>query len=55
MHSRARASGASTARFDRSARQATEPRAKQEAISALCHGLVVDSTFKRSENIAITR
>ena len=28
MHSRARASGASVARFDRPARQATEPRAK---------------------------
>ena len=55
MHSRARASGASAVRFDRPARQATEPRAKREAISALCHGLVVDSTFERSENIAITR
>ena len=51
----ARASGAGTARFDRSAWQATEPRAKREAISALCHGLVVDSTFERSENVAITR
>ena len=40
MHSRARASGASDARFDRPARQATEPRAKREAMSALCHGLV---------------
>ena len=55
MHSRARASGASAARFDRPARQATEPRAKREAMSALCHGLVVDSTFERSENVAITR
>ena len=55
MHSRARASDASAARFDRPARQATEPRAKREAISALCHGLVVDSTFERSENFAITR
>ena len=54
MHSRARASGASAARFDRPARQATEPRAKREAMSALCHGLVVDSTFERSENFAIT-
>ena len=35
--------------------QATEPRAKREATSALCHGLVVDSTFERSENFAITR
>ena len=43
------------ARFDRPARQATEPRAKREAMSALCHGLVVDSTFERSENVAITR
>ena len=34
--------------------QATEPRAKREAMSALCHGLVVDSTFERSENFAIT-
>ena len=33
MHSRARASGASAARFDRPARQATEPRAKREAMS----------------------
>ena len=55
MHSRARASGASAAHFDRPARQATEPRAKREAMSALCHGLVVDSTFERSENFAITR
>ena len=50
-----RASGASAARFDRPARQATEPRAKQEAMSALCHGLMVDSTFEQSENFAITR
>ena len=55
MHSRARASGASTVRFDRPARQATEPRAKREVMSALCHGLVVDSTFERSENVAITQ
>ena len=47
MHSRARASGASAAYFDRPARQATEPRAKREAMSALCHGLVVDSMFER--------
>ena len=53
MRSRARASGASAARFDRPARQATEPRAKREAMSALYHGLVVDSTFERSENVAI--
>ena len=37
------------------AQQATEPRAKREAMPALCHGLVVDSTFERSENFAITR
>ena len=55
MHSRTRASGASAAHFDRPARQATEPRAKREAISALCHGLVVDLTFERSENFTITR
>ena len=55
MHSRARASGASAARFDRPARQATEPRAKREAMSALCHGLVVDSTFERSKKVAITQ
>ena len=54
MHSRAQASGASAARFDWPARQATEPRAKREAMSALCHGLVVDSTFERSENVAKT-
>ena len=54
MHSRARASGASAARFDRPARQAAEPRAKREAMSALCHGLVIDSTFERSENVTIT-
>ena len=54
MHSRARASGVSAARFDRPARQATEPRAKREAMSALCHGLVIDSTFEQSENVAIT-
>ena len=44
MHSRAQASGASAARFNRPARQATEPRAKRDAMSALCHGLVIDST-----------
>ena len=54
MHYRARASGASDVRFDRPTRQAIEPRAKREAMSALCHGLVVDSTFERSENVAIT-
>ena len=54
MHSLARASGASAARFDRPARQAIEPRAKREAMSALCHGLVEDSTFERSESFAIT-
>ena len=54
-HSRARASGASAARFDKPARQATEPRAKREVMSALCHGVVVDSTFERSENVAIIR
>ena len=54
MHSRARASGASSMRFDRPARQATEPRAKRKAMPALCHGLVVDSTFERSENVAVS-
>ena len=47
MHSQPRASGASAACFDRPA----QPRVKREAMSALCHGLVVDSTFERSENI----
>ena len=51
MHSRARASGTSAACFDRPAQQAIEPRVKREAMSALCHGLVVDSTFELSENI----
>ena len=46
--------GASAACFDRPARQTTEPRAKGEAMSALCYGLMVDSTFKRSENVTIT-
>ena len=57
MHSRSRArvSGASATRFDWPAQQATEPQAKRETISALCHGLVVDSTFKWNDNIAITR
>ena len=55
MHSRARASGASATRFDRPARQATELRAKREAMSTLCHGLVVDSMFEQSENVAIAR
>ena len=45
--------GASAARFNRPAQQATEPRAKLEAIPALCDGLVVDSMFERSENVAI--
>ena len=31
----------SAARFDRPARQATEPQVKREAMSALCYGLVV--------------
>ena len=30
-----------------------KPRAKQEMRSVLCHSLVVDSTFKLSENVAI--
>ena len=55
MHSQARASGASAARFDRPVWQATKPRGKREAMSALCHGLVVDSTFERSENFGITQ
>ena len=56
MHSQARASGvASAACLNRPARQATEPQAKQEVMSALCHGLVVDSTFEQSENVTITR
>ena len=55
MHSRARASGASAMHLDRPARQVTEPLAKREVISALCHGLVVDSMFEQSENLAITR
>ena len=42
MHSRARAS-ASTAHFYRPAQQATKPRTKREVMSALCHGLVIDS------------
>ena len=46
-------SGASAARFDRLAQQATEPRAKREAMSALYHGLVIDSMFEQSENVAI--
>ena len=54
-HTRARASGASAACFNRPARQATESRAKREVMSALCRGLVVDSTFERSENVAIIR
>ena len=53
MHSQARASGTSAACFDRPAWQATEPRAKREVMSALCHGLVVESTFERSENVTI--
>ena len=55
MHFQARASGTGAVRFDRPAWQATEPRAKREAMYALCHGLVVDLTFKRSEYVAITR
>ena len=47
-------SGASATCFDMPAQQATEPRAKREAMSALCHGLVVDSTFERSENFTVT-
>ena len=34
----------SATRFERPAQQATEPRAKQETRSVLCHSLVVDST-----------
>ena len=51
---RARANDASAACFDRPAWKATEPRAKREAMSALCYDLVVDSTFERNENVAIT-
>ena len=52
MHSQARASGACAACFDRPVGQATKPRAKREAMSALFHGLVVDSTLERSKNVA---
>ena len=55
MHSRAGASGVSAARFDRPARQTTQLRAKREVMSGLCHGLVVDTMFERSENVAIKR
>ena len=48
-------SSSSEWRKRRTFRQATEPRAKREAMPALCHSLVVDSTFERSENAAITR
>ena len=54
-HSRTQASGASAMHFNRPAWQANKPRAKQEAMSVLCHGLVVDSTFEQSENVAITQ
>ena len=47
MHSQAQANGASIVHFDRPARLATKPRAKREVMSALYHGLVVDSTFER--------
>ena len=50
MHSQARVSGESAACFNRPVRQATEPQAKQEVMSALCHGLVVDSTFEQSHH-----
>ena len=40
----------SAACFERPAQQAIEPRAKREAISVLCHTLVVDLT---RENVAI--
>ena len=59
MHSRARASSASAARFDRPSRQATDSasleRSERRCLLDLCHDLVVDSTFERSENFAITR
>ena len=48
-------SSSSERRKRRAFRQATEPRAKREVMFVLCHGLVVDSTFERSENVAITR
>ena len=40
----------SAMRFERPAQQATEPQAKREARSVLCHSLVVDST---RDNVAI--
>ena len=40
----------SAAYFERPAQQATEPRAKREARSVLCHCLMVDST---RENVTI--
>ena len=45
-HRDAFSTGVSAAHFDRPAR-------KREAMSALCHGLVVDSTFERSENVMV--
>ena len=33
--------------------RATEPQAKRETRSVLCHSLMVDSTFEQSENVAI--
>ena len=45
----------SAARLERLAQQATESRAKRQARSVLHHSLMVDSTFKQSGNVAITR
>ena len=47
-------SSSSERRKRRTFRQATKPKAKREreAMSAFCHGLVVDSMFKRSEDVA---
>ena len=43
MHSRMNGTG-SAVRFERPAQQITEPQAKREMRSVLCHSLVVDST-----------
>ena len=43
----------SATRFKRPVQKATEPRVKREMRSVLCHSLVVDSTFKQSENVTI--
>ena len=44
----------SAVHFQRLAQQTTEPQAKQEVRSVLCHSLMIDLKFEQSENVTIS-